>query len=165
MRTFMIQPDLSLYELEDYFGKLSGNKGWITKRSAERIKLVMEMAKIWANNSTCPKGKRHACIILYYNKYIIGMGYNGPPSRMEPCKECVYASSKDNVNFNECPAVHSEVNAVINMNGQTFLTRSPKIGGMAVVTKTPCKHCRAVLLNAGISTVTVNEVKENGHSK
>ena len=160
----MLQSDLSLYEMEGYFNKLNDEKGWITKRSAERLKRMMDIAKIWSDNSTCPEGKRHACVIVYQHKYIIGMGYNGPPSGMKVCETCVYTSLKDNVNFNDCPAVHSEVNAIINMNGQTFLTRSPKIGAAAVVTKTPCKHCRAVLLNAGISTVIVEEVKENGHS-
>ena len=149
MKAFRINPDLSLDEVKSYREEISNRTAW-------RLVRIMEIAKLWRGNSTCPQGKQHATLIIRDSKYIIGMGYNGPPSGMEACKDCVYITENREANeLNKCPAVHSEINAIINMAGQ-------KLGTIAVVTKTPCRHCRAVLLNANIEIIIVEEITIDG---
>jgi len=146
MKAYMIRNDLELDEL----------KTWDRSMTDKYGSRMLEIAKIVSRWSKCPEGRQHGCIIAFKGKYIVSTGYNGPATGVAHCEDCGYDDDKST-----CPAIHAEVNAIINM---TRLGIS-SFQAVAYITKTPCKHCRSVLLNAGITTVVVDEILSGNEPK
>lgn len=106
------------------------------------------IALLASKRSPCPAGKRHGAVLT--NKgYIISVGYNGPPSGKEHCKECLLEKYKNKTgvkSWDICPAVHAEENAII-----TAARFGMKIDGLIMyATKKPCEKCIGRLINSGI---------------
>lgn len=138
MKAFIILNTLELDEL----------RSWDQKTSEKYGPRMLEIAKVVSGWSKCPEGKRHGCVLAFKGKYIASTGYNGPATGVPHCDGCVWDEDKS-----KCPAIHAEVNAVVNMarlGMSSFQT-------VAYVTKTPCKECLSVLRNAGVDMVVVEE--------
>lgn len=157
MKAYMILENLELDEL----------KTWDQKTSEKYGPRMLAIAKEVAGWSKCPKGKRHGCVLAFKGKYIASTGYNGPaagyphcfigdcyngPAREDSTVECAWDDGPNGPN--KCPAIHAEVNAVVNMARLGMSSYQCT----AYVTKTPCKECLAVLRNAGVEIVVVEEV-------
>lgn len=109
--------------------------GITTEKVMEAIALITSLL------SKCPDGKQHGCVIAMEGRYIISTGYNGPAVKEEHCKVCDYDPKTTS-----CPAVHAEVNALVNAARMGISVK----GAKAYVTKKPCHNCEATLKNAGI---------------
>jgi dCMP deaminase len=101
-----------------------------------RQQMFMEMAHVAAKRSTCFRLNVGA-IIVYQNRNLVGLGYNGAPSGHPHCQG------------NSCPGrfgcqetTHAEVNAldqVRNLSGKLDL----------YVTDSPCDDCCAAIIKHG----------------
>lgn len=96
--------------------------------------------------------------ILVYDHSIISTGYNGPPRGYTHCQlQCPRKAMgyKSGEGLLECPAVHAEVNAVTNAARVGASTINSTLYMNCIV---PCKDCMAILINAGVRTIVVDEV-------
>ena len=106
------------------------------------LRLAQEVAS-W---SSCPKGRQHGCVLAVDGKYICSTGYNGLSSN----EYCIHKSKcKVICPKSICPAIHAEVNAIINA-ARLGVKLSDCV---AYCTKKPCENCKRVLTNAGITNI------------
>lgn len=135
----------------------------------------LAMARELAKRSLCSRDKVGAIITDTDNR-IIGEGYNGPPSGFrhndQPCTEwCVrgvvgafeqgdienlpswasdsYRQGPGNINYNNCPALHAEANALL------MTDRSLRAGGTIYITSFPCADCRKLISNSGLKRMVI----------
>lgn len=121
--------------------------------------------------STCLR--RHYGAVIVKDDRIISTGYNGSPRREINC--CDVGTCNRDVNHCEkgsgyllCPAVHAEMNAIINASkndliGSTLyivgidFTKSPEeippTTSVVYADPRPCSLCRRMIVNAGIDSV------------
>ena len=104
----------------------------------------MRMARIWAENSYCKRGRVGALIVK--DKMIISDGYNGTPSGFENVCE-------DENNVTKPYVLHAEANAI------TKIARSGNNsdGATLYVTTSPCIECAKLIIQAGIRRVIYGE--------
>jgi len=110
-----------------------------------RPDLFMEVARLFAQRSTCQRGQVGAVIVR--DRHIIAHGYNGAPSGMPQCDE-VGCETLEGVEG--CVrTIHAEANAVayaakvgVNCYGATMYT-----------THEPCKKCAELIIQSGIGIV------------
>ena len=109
-----------------------------------------------AKKSPCLSKQKGAIVVR--GKYIVAMGYNGPPSGYPHCSgnECPrhklgYASGHG---LELCPAAHAERNALIeaarigvSTDGCVLYTTRPY----------PCRECAKEIVNAGIKEVVITD--------
>ena len=102
------------------------------------------MARIWAENSYCPRRKVGALVVK--ENMIISDGYNGTPTGFENICEDQENNSKPYV-------LHAEANAI------TKLARSANNcdGATMYVTASPCIECAKLIIQSGISRVVYTE--------
>jgi len=106
-----------------------------------RIDQYANIAKIISMRGSCER-LQVGCVILKDNR-IIATGYNGPLKGEKECSEVCDVSKP-------CQrAVHAEQNAIcfaahqgISLEGSTLIT-----------THSPCAHCAALIIQAGINKV------------
>jgi len=125
----------------------------------------MSIARQIAQRSTCLK-KRYGAIIVKDDN-IIAAGYIGSARGTPNCSDIgSCAQDKGKGSFDSCRGVHAELNTIINaaragasvlggimyLWGENFKESKPLFGK-------PCKVCRRVLVNAGISEVVVPSEK------
>lgn len=118
----------------------------------------LSIAKAVAAKSKCLK-KRYGAIIVK-DDVIVSTGYNGC-CRGEP--ECVICTkikaNKDEAEYESCPAVHAEQNAIINASRQEMLNSALYLYGYDVEagldcdSVMPCEICMRLIKNAGIGSV------------
>ena len=132
--------------------------------NSERISkkdYYFQIAKVVAQRSTCLRRKFGA--VLVRDGVILSTGYNGP-ARGEPhCKICVREKmgKKHKDEYEICPAVHAEENAIINAaregvsvdNSELYLIGIEKDG--TVIRTYPCYRCERALKNAGIVSINI----------
>lgn len=144
----------------------------------DRIEYFRAVAHIVKERSKCLSRKIGA--VIANGDTIISTGYNGPPRGMAHCDKRHLYDSKlkacyDLVGFDYltrevtecprrilgyqsgegldlCPAVHAEVNAIINAgrNGVSCVGAS-----MYLTCEIPCKNCLIAIVNAGIEKVYI----------
>lgn len=105
----------------------------------------MELAKLAAVRSTCPRASVGCVLVL--DRQVIATGYNGSAPGMPHCDDagCEMVA-------NHCVrTIHAEVNAV----GQAARRGVSVSGSTAYVNYTPCIQCQKVLVSAGVSNVIV----------
>lgn len=141
------------------------------------IKYFHDIAIDVSQRSKCMSRKIGA--VITRGDTIISTGYNGPPRGLMHCderhfydmrlrdalmslgklsdeklKECPrrLLGAKSGELLDICPAVHAEVNAIINAgrNGISCVGAS-----MFLTCEVPCKNCLIAIINAGIKTVWV----------
>jgi len=129
----------------------------------------LDIAKSVSKRSTCLR-KRYGAIIVK-NDAIVSTGYNGTARGVINCYEIGCIKDALNLphgsNYDLCPAVHAEENAVVNAarNGANTLDGTLYIYGEDVKTNSvveaiPCNRCKRIIINAGIREVIIKT--ENG---
>mgnify|MGYP003805569983 CR=1 FL=1 len=114
-------------------------------------KYFLELAKVTATRSTCLHRKVGA--ILVKNNHIISQGYNGAPVGEEHCTDIGCSKPEHATRFENCRAVHAEVNAII----QAALNGTSIEGATLYCTHSPCVMCVRVLKNAKIDKIIFME--------
>ncbi len=115
----------------------------------------MQIASVVATRSTCLRRQVGALLVL--NKRILSTGYNGTPSGLSHCRDVGCLREELNVPSGErhelCRGLHAEQNAII----------QAAIHGVAIkdsvlyCTHYPCAVCAKMLVNAGISTIILED--------
>lgn len=117
-------------------------------------KYFMDICRMVSERSPCLS--RHGGAVIVRDKQILSTGYNGPASGESHCTICARKQKPDyksGTNYNDCPAVHAEMNAIIqaakhgvSINGATLYC-----------TFIPCVDCLRAIINAGIKEVIFDE--------
>lgn len=117
------------------------------------------IARAVALRSTCLR-KAYGAIIVK-NDHIIATGYNNPPRGEVHCAVCTKCDSgKDMATFETCPAVHAEMNCIINVSRNDMIGADLYLAGYDVKTGEPieceawpCEICLRLIKNAGINRI------------
>lgn len=129
------------------------------KMRPNKHKYYIEIAKAVACRSTC--SRRKFGVVIVKNDTILSTGYNGSARGVVncgeeiPCLKDLY-NEPSNKTYENCPAVHGEMNAIINsarsgtsIYGATMFIA--QIGGSRRDKGArPCFLCRRMMINAGI---------------
>ena len=97
--------------------------------------------------STCYK--THVGAVLFKDTRIIAIGYNGTPAGWEHCK--------DKHDLHLTYDVHAEANVIAFCAKHGIQTNET----IMFVSKSPCRECAKLIVQAGITTVWIKEVYEN----
>ena len=111
--------------------------------------MMMQVAHTISNRATCPRGCVGA-VIVSPSRRILSTGYNGVPKNFPHCTETGCLRGEDGKHLY---LLHAEENAVINAAYEGVSLA----GAIAYVTKAPCSHCAAVLIQAGISKIIYSD--------
>lgn len=122
----------------------------------------MSVGNVIRRRSPCVNRQVGAVLVDRENR-IISVGYNGFPRRMvapESCATvCPRASGARGQHYENCIAIHAEVNAIINASvhgrGYNYCT--------LYVTSFPCIDCAKVIANAQIGRVVVMVNIDDSH--
>lgn len=121
-----------------------------------KIESMFDVAKAYAGRVACTRRK---CVaILVRDDAIISTGYNGSCRGSMNCGEdvpCLKDLHQEAplASYVHCPAVHGEVNAVINAARTGTSTLGATLffySSVETDSGEPCIFCRRVLINAGI---------------
>ena len=111
-----------------------------------------------AKKSTCLK-KQYGAIIVN-NDEVVSSGYNDVCRKEPHCIICTKVSSnKDMAEYETCPAVHAEMNALLSASRKEMLGADLYLAGYDAVTSEenidarPCEICLRLIKNAGINRV------------
>jgi dCMP deaminase len=132
------------------------------EKRPDKDEYYLSIAKQISQRSTCSK-KRFGAIIVKEDN-IIAAGYMGSPRGTPNCIDlgkCAQEKEKK-IYVDNCRGVHAELNAIINaaragtsvLNGTMYLYGEDAASSKILLGK-PCKSCRKVIVNAGISEVIV----------
>lgn len=110
----------------------------------------------WDGRVACTR--RHCVAVLVKNDVVISIGYNGSVRGSMNCgEECECIKDLYNeerlTSYLHCPAIHGEVNAVLNAAREGKSTVGATLYFRSNVTTDngrPCNGCRRVLIQAGI---------------
>jgi len=102
----------------------------------------MDVARVVANRSTCPRLAVGAVVVDSEN-VIVSTGYNGAPSHAPHCTE---VGCEIDATGSCRRTVHAELNALLRAGPRAR-------GGTLYTTVEPCPTCAAAIVNAGIRTV------------
>ena len=105
------------------------------------------IAKVVATRSTCLR--KNVGAVLVINGQIIATGFNGAPAGEPHCTDVGCSKPIHAVRFEDCKAVHAEVNAII----QAARHGTSIVGATLYCTHSPCVMCQRVLKNAGITDI------------
>ena len=98
---------------------------------------MIDLAKTVANKSKADRLKVGAVIVDSKNR-VLSIGYNGTPYKTDNVCE------KDNVTLPY--VIHAELNAIL-------FAKQPLDNSTLYVTHSPCIHCAACIIQAGITKV------------
>ena len=123
----------------------------------------IEIAKAVSLRSTC--SKKHYGAVIVKNGAILSTGYNGTPRGEDHCGLCTKASGNgDMQEYLSCPAVHAEMNCIINASRNDMLGADLYLAGFDVKTDEvtectawPCEICLRLIKNAGIDRIINNK--------
>lgn len=99
-----------------------------------RHQMFLEIAQVVAKRSTCFRESVGAIIVK--DNRIISIGYNGPPSKEDPCSHHPEGRCER--------AIHAEVNAIKFMKGKSLNNCD------LYCTHLPCPACLMAITNAGL---------------
>ena len=113
--------------------------------------------------------KRGVCLrrrwgsVIVKDKRVVSTGYNGPPRGYPHCQTCMRDTMKcqPGEGYNYCPAVHSEINAIINCNpiemkdATLYLVGEQFNGDLIAKFDGPCHDCKDALVNAQIKYIVI----------
>ena len=113
----------------------------------------MRMAAVVAQRSKC--SSRQIGVVLVQDGMVIAEGYNGAPRGSSLCQNGPGgACRRREMNFksgeglDQCPAVHAEMNALLNAARMGAGTKGTT---MYAYCCRPCKWCSSMMINAGVS--------------
>lgn len=116
-------------------------------------KYFLEICDAVSTNCKCKS--RQIGAILVRDKSIVSTGYNGPPRDTAHCGDTCprqLAGFHSGEGLELCPAVHAEVNAVVDAARKGASTLDCTLYMNSII---PCKNCMGVLINAGIKHIVV----------
>ena len=126
----------------------------------EKIKNILKICSVIAENSKCARRKFGAILCTKDGVQISG-GYNGSVRGALNCGEDIQClkNIKNEPSYQSyvyCPAVHAEVNAIINAarlgisTVDTIMFLNSNVDGHC---DRPCANCRRTIINAGVSEI------------
>ena len=134
-----------------------------------KVDYYLEIAEAISKRGTCIR--RIFGAVIVNQDQIVSTGYVGAPRGMTNCidiKRCL--RQEHNVvpgeRYELCRSVHAEMNAIIHASRSEMLGSTMYLVGFNVkdgscVTNTePCKLCKRMIINAGISKVVVKRGSE-----
>lgn len=124
------------------------------KENKKNDKYYLGIAEAVSKRSPCLR--EHYGSVIVKNDRIVSVGYNAPATGEPHCVECRRTKIRHGSSYGEeCPAIHSEENAIINAG------REKCLGGVLYLWGTrpanPCYRCRRVIKNVGIERVVIND--------
>lgn len=127
----------------------------------DQINYYLDIAETVLERSTCLK--RHYGAVIVKNNEIISTGYNGAPRGIPNCidlKKCIRSECPRGTGYENCIAVHAEMNAIISssrrdMIGSVLFLVGKEIDGNYVNNGEPCSICKKIIMNAGIKVVVI----------
>ena len=133
----------------------------IEENRIDKITYYLNIAETVAARSTCLKRKYGAVIVN--NSEIISTGYNGAPRGITNCsdiKKCNRENCPRGTGYENCIAVHAEMNCIISTRRRDMIDSSLflvgiELDGNYVKSPEPCSMCKKMILNAGIKYVYV----------
>ena len=118
----------------------------------------LSIALVVAKKSKCLK-KQYGAVIVN-NDEIISTGYNDTCRKEPHCIVCTKVDcNKDMAEYETCPAVHAEMNAIISASRNEMLGSTMYLAGYEADTGyenlnvEPCEICLRLIKNAGIDEV------------
>lgn len=127
----------------------------------DQINYYLDIAETVLERSTCLK--RHYGAVIVKNNEIISTGYNGAPRGVSNCidlKKCHRSECPRGTGYENCIAVHAEMNAIISSSRRDMIDASlylvgKEIDGSYVKNGEPCSICKKIIINAGIKIVVI----------
>ena len=137
----------------------------IKENRVDQINYYLDIAETVLERSTCLK--RHYGAVIVKNNEIISTGYNGAPRGISNCidnNKCTRESCERGTGYENCIAVHAEMNAIISskrsdMIGSSLYLVGKEIDGNYVKNGEPCSICKKIIINAGIEKVIIRSIK------
>jgi dCMP deaminase len=143
------------------------------KKMSERIARLtkdfhyLEIAKAVSKRSTCIN-KQFGAVIVQHDR-IVSTGYNGSPMKCINCSDVGRCRRLEDPNYKRgvtsydmtCPAVHSEINAMLAVGRDQMLGATMYLYGWDVINNqvvpnvNSCPGCRRAILNSGIVKLVV----------
>ena len=122
----------------------------IQESKARKDRYFLDIAKIVATRATCPR-RQVGCVLVDSKQHIVSTGYNGVPSGFTHCVDvqCEGASLPSGTGLDLCEAIHSEVNAFLQLRSDDELT--------AYMTVTPCYTCSKMFANSSVTRIVASE--------
>ena len=128
----------------------------------DKIINYLQIANTVALRSPCSRRKFGA--ILVKDNVIISTGYNGSVRRAWNCGEDIIClkdlyQEKPYQSYDHCPAVHAEVNVILNAarEGKSTVGSTLYLGYVndsdKIKSDRPCRGCRRVVIQTGIKDV------------
>jgi len=122
----------------------------------------LKIADTVSAKSKCLK-KQYGAVIVKDDE-IISTGFNGTCRHEAECTHCTKIDiNKDMVEYETCPAVHAEMNAIISASRKEMLGSTLYLAGCSVegqeeecgipIDAYPCEICLRLIKNAGIDKV------------
>lgn len=121
-----------------------------TERRVSWNEYFYKIAKMVATRSTCLK-RQIGSVIVSYDNIILATGYNGPARGAPHCESCNREGVPTGEKYDNCPAIHAELNAIIHAAKHGVKIHGAKL----VVTSCPCYSCAKAIVNAGITDVII----------
>lgn len=124
-------------------------KGHPRTKRITHAQAMMNMAKIIAKRSPCLT--RQVGAILTEDGYVVGVGYNGPPSGMKHDEVDIRKEKgfKSGEGLDYSRDVHAEQNAM-----QQSGIRTKRAGNLELfTTSSPCIHCMRQLIQIGVNRI------------
>lgn len=126
----------------------------MTRKS--KLDSIFDMAKAYSGRVAC--SRRRCVSIIVKDDAIISTGYNGSCRGSKNCGEeipCLKDIHKEAplASYVHCPAIHAEVNSVINAARSGVSTIGATLylySSVETDNGEPCIFCRRVIINAGI---------------
>jgi len=124
----------------------------------------LNIAREVASRATCLRRKFGAVIVK--SKQIVSTGYNGAPRGTANCSDlnqCLrnQLGAKPGEHYEWCRSVHGEANAIIHASRFDMLDATLYLVGLEAATgeivrdAEPCRMCKRMIINAGITDVVV----------
>ena len=122
----------------------------------------LDIALAVAKRSRCLK-KCYGAVIVN-NDEIISTGYNDTCRKEAHCITCTKVScNKDMAEYETCPAVHAEMNAIISASRKEMIGSTLYLAGLLAGEEYfeldevyPCEICLRLIKNAGIDKVVTS---------
>lgn len=145
--------DISMAVLLSELYKRGIYKDHLRQKRITHTQAMMNIAQTLAKRS--PDISRQVGAILTENGFIVGAGYNGPPSGMKHDKVDIrkVRGYKSGEALDLSRAIHAEQNAIMQSG---IRTRSDKFLEL-FVTSSPCIHCMRQLIQIGIDRIVFIE--------
>lgn len=112
----------------------------------------LRLVPLIASRSTCLRRKVGAVIVR--NNRIVSTGYNGSPSSLNHCQECLRQKLEvpSGQRLEVCRAVHAETNAIL------FAPSKDDLQGATIyLSTTPCSLCARILITVKIGRIVYYE--------